>query len=567
MLPVTTAPSTPTGKIVRGEWELLVQTVEAYTPTVVVLIARKPPRMLQRLGLCFRGNPLVISDLALPFARKWIAGARVAIVDDIVNVGSTVERARAQCDRLGAREVEAFAIVRREREAPLADVTYVFDRPLDLAALHDFSERVPDTLQGLAKPYDLDFPILPRRLAAPYGTVDDLLARLIESYDADRVYDLTTSRGARSGVRRLAVEVEAVDGAHSKVRIYADARSGDINVVPIHIPTVLPSSAPSADDTLATQIWSTVTADLDEDEQDARARVRLFLDSLALGRRFLHIHGELLTNRSSELFSLEDAKLIFGPVVARLDPTLLSSSLRFPPASTNLRPPAAPADRQGPDVRPTSRFLVEARKQGFVERVTKRAAGEDRLSAFLALFDELAERVGAADPSRYDFDWPYTREEIRDDPYLRLRIGPTANDLVWIVHSVVPDAGGLSATAWQVTRLLDRFIDSGGVVPTTAQVDGEIVRIYRKGERQPRVEASERLLHAWRRYGKPMSLTRATKLAAIMAFSDPGDSSVGVSALPRGNTLAFRPTVLHDETEVVFYLRGTRQIERAPRQS
>ena len=76
-----------------GVWLALVDQVRSWRPDVVVLVARKMPRLAQALELDF-GAP-TLTDLAVPFADGAFAGARVAVVDDVVNVGSTFAAARA----------------------------------------------------------------------------------------------------------------------------------------------------------------------------------------------------------------------------------------------------------------------------------------------------------------------------------------------------------------------------------------------------------------------------------------------------------------------------------------
>ena len=61
-------------------------------PETVVLVARKMPRLCSALSLDF-GEAHVISDMAIPLSESILRGRRVAIVDDFINAGSTIDRA------------------------------------------------------------------------------------------------------------------------------------------------------------------------------------------------------------------------------------------------------------------------------------------------------------------------------------------------------------------------------------------------------------------------------------------------------------------------------------------
>src|SRR5262249_49095341 len=156
----------------------------------------------------------------------------------------------------------------------------------------------------------------------------------------------------------------------------------------------------------------------------------------------------------------------------------------------------------------TSPFLSVAEEKGLLAEIAEGARGTDPLSVFITCFEELNRRVGGNEPSEYNFGWPHSYDEVQAEPYLRLRVGPTIAHLVAIVDSIT-GAGDLGLTRRRVTRLLDRYIDSGGVVPTVATYGDSVYRIYRQGEASTREDVSRRVRYAWDCYGKPLSLTRA----------------------------------------------------------
>jgi hypothetical protein len=564
----------------RGQWMSLTELIEGFAPGVVVLIARKTPRLFEVFGMGLPANPLVISDLAIPMSERYLAGARVAVIDDVVNVGSTIRRTARLVEAAGAREVEMFAISRLQHEedghesladgdiASLQQPRYAEPSPLDRAGLMEFASRVPEALEGLAKPYDMDFPVMQCRLETPYDGFEELLLALVERYGEDTVYDLSTPRGQAAGIRRLAIDVPCDGGAHGKLRIYFNEHDRLANLVPIMVAGTL-DEEPRFTDVWASAIWRSVhgelaraaehntASELVPARRDAAARLRLFVDSLHAGRAFLADNRDLLRPASETPFNLNEAQLTLGPIVHRVQ-----RHLQEPLESKNEHSDT-PAPAAGTPAPATSPFLMAARANGLVQQLQSSSPSTDTLSLFISLFEVLADAVGVNDPDNYQLGWPYSNEQILENPYLRLRIGPTVPDIIALIDDAREEANPPGQTRWEVTRLLDRFIDFGSVVPTTAEYGGSIYRIYRKGERQPRVIPADRLLNAWRSYNEPLSLTRVSKLAAFLAFSVNGDSAVTVRAQTRGNTLCFAPSVLHEETEVSHYLRNTKQLKPA----
>lgn len=543
-------PGSPDLSRVREEWELLAEKVRAYDPTVVILVARKPVRMFQALEVDPAPGALVISDLAIPFMGNALEGARVAVVDDVVNVGSTLRRACRRVEKAEAAEVEAFAISHRVREHSLDGlrVHYSGTAELDAFDLQQFGRRVPQTLQWHSKPYDLTFPVMECDLMPPFGRFENLLAAMRGRYGDKYVYDLSTPAGSSHGMGRSAVDL--TDGeALRKVNLYINESAGTCTVVPIAITPILqPDGLALNPSPWAGAIWEAMRGLPQKDELEARCRLSLFVDALTLGESFLAEHCGFLRQRGPQPFSMKDAELALGPAIGRVEPGEDSHQLRrFRSVQDEDRPVTSP-------------FLEAAIERGFVAKVAKVARADDPLSVFIACFEELGSQIGAGEPADYCFDWPYSYEEIEREPYLRLRIGPTLADLVAIVDSIT-EADNLGVTRRRVTRLLDRYIDSGGVVPTVATYEGEAYRIYRLGESSTREDVSRRVRYAWQCYGKPLSLTRATKYLTILALDlAQADSQVEIEAAPRGNTLCFHPSILDSRTEITQYLRNTSQL-------
>ncbi len=539
----------------RADWEDLADRVSAWRPSVVLLIARKPPRLRQAFGLRLSPSARVLTDLAVAFSGRHLVGARVAIVDDVINVGSTVSNVASRLRAAGVAEIRVFAVAEVDRPNILGEleVELVSDCRLDQRALQTFAGRVPDALQELARPYDLDFPILPCQLQFPLDSFEDLFDALADRHGEERVWNLSTYRGAIQGVKRLTVDLPGADGAHRKVRAYFDERSRIANLVPMAIADELPTAAPSSQWNAARVLWDTLSPAVLAEDLDALARLRLYIDSLAVGARFLLDHVDLLVPVEPSLFSPEEAELVLGPQVRVAARRVSNTDVFGQEASLDLEPLSCR----------TSPFADRARESGFVHAVTEAAAGTDPLSVFLAVFEVLAETVGAADPDRYAWRWPYSPEEISVDPYRRLRVGPTLSDLCEIMHAAGGWSGPMAATRQTATRLLDIYIDAGAVVPTIAEYDGKAYRIYRKGEKDGRVDFAEKVEWAVLAYEKNISRTRVAKVITALSFAQSADPLLEVQALPRGNVLCFSNELFDEGTDVTAWMRDTgRSIRR-----
>lgn len=541
----------------RGWWEVLADSLRQFQPSVVVLIARKAPRIAQAFQLEFGRSVLVISDLAIPFSGAELNGARVAIVDDVVNVGSTLLRAKEAVLKVGAAEVSLFVIADSASESRLEgldDLVVADPTPLVRESREAMSAEIPGRLQCLGRPYDLDFPLLRCPMPADDEGFSRLRIVLSERYGAENVYDLSTPLGAEAGVRRLTVDLASPLSTPSKIRAYMNERTRECVLAPIRLQTPIPSDRPG--DSWAQRIWAEVEAE-DVEDEEAKGRLRVYLDSLAVGFRFVARNSDVFRCDIEHPLLAGEAELVFGPRI--------TGAMRFL-VGWPLMIDAAVDEGSSDQPIAASPFLKAARDQGLIGAVQERLEGTgDELSAFIEFFNTLAEWVGADNPDGFRLDWPFSLAEIQSEPYRRLRIGPTFADLVLIIEELSPQLA--TQEAWSiVSRLLDRFIDEGGVVPTTTTYDGALYRIYRKGEKDPRDRVSLRTRRAWYESHRALSLTRVSKLTAILAFSEDTDATdVGVATLERGNVSCYARTVLHDEAEISHRLLRTNQLERVSR--
>jgi len=536
--------------------------IRELSPDVVVLIARKMPRLAELFELDFGLGRIVLSDLAIPFSHKHFRGARVVIVDDLVNVGTTIQRAEEMVRACGATEVRLMAVGHR-REMLIEQSDTDFGEPLSDETYSEIVDSLPQELHGLAKPYDLEFPIISCRLNSPYSEPSEVLKWLRHQYGEDAVHELTPSDHSRG--TRITLDFGGVNGSSiAKFRFYFPGSGGHFNLAPIRIPESL-SSHEGIDEGLPRVLLKRLIAVLETCPKEARlwdgaskgeanARALLFVTSLQFAVNHFSEFKAVFSPVSPDYCSVADGELLFGPMFG----SWLSASAKsdFSDASSV-----------------ETHFVVETNcdhRTFFSQPVGQRICSQviDRgpttvWGAFYDLFDVLGEVVGAGDPQAYALDWPFSKADVEARPYLRLRIGPTFADILRMLQQIEQALGLPTPDNRVVSAMLDFAIDSGFVVPTFAEYDGRFCRIYRKGESRYRDKVIKRVLYAWQNYGKPLSRTRFSKLLTVLSFSNDLKPEIWPDTIERGNVATFQSNCVDEErSELSQYIRAKGLLKR-----
>lgn len=517
-------------------WRSLVASIATYQPDVVVLVARKMPRLFELLRPELAQDIICISDQAIPFARKDIQNARVAIVDDVWNVGTTIDHALRQLERCNPGSIRLFALAAKDPEkAADQGVDVTVSRAMPDRDRRSFASSVARALRFVSKPFDGDFPLIECRLRRPYGHWQDVWPRLLERF-GDRAFSLTDSQLERADLARATIRIDSSDNWTIKARLYFDFAAGSCNVVPMALSSPLPLDNCYPDGTLPHRVFEAITSVLPGDRatpenRDAVARAQTYCDGLLIAPDVLGALEDFVTPAAVPPSEL---RLQFGSEVTVLCADELVPGAICDPLAAN----GVLNQRAGDQSIDSSLFEDE--------RISSRAASYLAsglsLHAFDALLSDLASTVGADDPARYDLLSPYTPAEIRAEPYLRLRIGFTARGLQRFLgaHPEQPNNGRRSSGAL-LSDLLDVLVDKGAVVPTFT-ASGSCARIYRKGESDAELDALvNRIAYAVDRLppgilsqGGTDSRTRLAKLIAIIAYSGKYDDGVSLAAVERG---------------------------------
>ncbi len=562
------------------EWDRLFQRIQAFNPDVVVLVARKMPRLMECLGLDFGPHCTVFSDLAIPFAHGWLQDARVAVIDDIVNVGTTLDIAASRVQACGAREIRRYALGAKRTSDPdqknlleerRVSVEYIWPRRLSEQEHRDMARRVPEALGLIAKPYDLEFPIIPCHFTPPFVDDSQVLSWLRNTFGHKAVHVLSRPTASDLGLSRFTVDVDNESHENLKLRLYLDERTSTCNLVPFVVPNLLQEDETVPAGGYLARVYSRLAQMLRGMPLEAEIfpgeseyRLKVFLRSLSFGHRMLNEIGDVLTVDDTPC-SLTDAALLFGPDASDIFRGGVPDVFQVPPEAGRVHSPER--DSWAMTSPFFEKYIQTAEGQDFLASVRRRAGEvDDRYSVFREFFEEFAQRAGTSKYQDYSLRWPFSKAEVRDNPYLRLRIGPTFGDLQAIMADLwqVPASERGANLRHSVSALLDWAIDDGAVVPTVARYEGRLFRVYRLGENRFHDIVVDRTAYALTVWEKPISLTRLSKVLAILSFSSEVEEIVSPSALPRGTAAVFPTAAVDREAgEVSHYLRDIGRIKRA----
>lgn len=131
------------------DWHELAQRVRQYRPDVVILVARKMPRIAELLSLDFGSRPVIVSDYAIPFIHEFIRKSRVVVIDDLINVGTTISNVKSMAEACGALDVYTYVLGEKAPEETLsqAPAPHTSIRSeLSKEELASFTRSVPDAL-------------------------------------------------------------------------------------------------------------------------------------------------------------------------------------------------------------------------------------------------------------------------------------------------------------------------------------------------------------------------------------------------------------------------------------
>lgn len=439
-----------------SDWASLARQVRDYRPDCVVLLARKMTRLWQHMQNLDRETfscpYLTISHYALDYLDdKKIKGKKVVIIDDALNVGSTMKHVYNKLVHLGAAEVHSFVLdakadFKPERLGDLARTLHIIgSRELSNEAYHERSANINRCLLLSGLPLELEFPVYELSLSTSHDEfMETLYSR--EQRCCNRVTQVDASV---AGFERLSVTRHDDQGNSSKYRFYFGKNPDRVLCVPM----------PLASNPQRTPRFS--------------GRAELYACGMKLMEEYLP-HLSQYGVQGATIVP-KDMELLFG--------TPFEASMV-----------AKDRARERGEVASDTWFLdaLESCSEFGEEMRNSPYSGSLRLT-FVKLFQALGNAVnehapGTETPVLKEKLPLQIREGIKQDNFLRLCLGLTFSEIVALLETYWKNAKNISLEKISsfVSQLLDEHIDQGFVVPT---LDPYGRRVFRKGEAAPKDRA------------------------------------------------------------------------------
>lgn len=215
-------------------WKKLALQIKADKPKFVILQARRMPRLWQLLrGYgTFDFPATFVSDFAIKNIAHGLSGQRVALIDDAVNVGSTLSSAMLKVKEFDPEFVHCYAIARKQGGGlALRDGDITYGHP-DLSE-DDYRKTSTGTalaLWLLNRPFECEFPVY---RFIPHANMPDWPLFLTEAFGENSVHRLDIEEASFMGLARFSVDLRPGTGINDKLRIYEDKLKGETIIVPM----------------------------------------------------------------------------------------------------------------------------------------------------------------------------------------------------------------------------------------------------------------------------------------------------------------------------------------------
>jgi len=483
----------------EGSLSALASAIRETKPSFIIAMTRKAPRLLELLDLwgIDYGRARVITEKSLQFmSSSELKGQGVVIFDDIVNVGSTLNRLFRQHRGLAGAPVFCLAY----NDVWFAEKLVPQIRPqmqLSQQASSVFCHEVVQNLAFLDKPYDLDHPIFYSSIAP--STLSELLSRQVP----DTAYEISSSFQRSIAKRRFSFfpnpdlveqlmaglfeDPEAVQQQICKMRLYYDEQTQRANLVPMLICEVREGrwAFSHAFEEFNQLIRQVVPVNL-KDRNEAVHRLMSYLSSYLTGMAFCirdstDAFPEVAHSRPSAFLNLRDLHYLFGArcskqIVGALDalrPRTLEALAAVCAPTVMLHQPKPETSEAPSSLDATANRLVKRIAPYLRRNVRKTDYVVDQLACvFEALF--------------YAIEIPTRKRILRKNNLRgesrRLQYGFTYEQIRQILARFGEFDLQDRASDLRLSLALDYLVDAGVIVPFYSLTEGTFRRYYRYGE-------------------------------------------------------------------------------------
>ncbi len=501
-------------KLDFSKWELLRKSITAYDPHVVVLLARKMPRLYELFEWKEHfGNKIVVSDFAIPFiASKITPDMRIAIVDDTYNHGTTVENLYNKLSVL-TKNIEIFVLGKAITAAKnntcvqkneygfktiLPNNTSLFyveeinkiasvDKKSDYEVL---SHQIPSSIAFIAKPYEIEFPIFCTSYRDTELDALDIFDSLKEKLGGDvNVHDTTALDMVKHGLARISIDFDVNNSeCNKKIRLYLDDINKKVSIVPMYIAHNYNLQYFEFDELKYTnEIEKYYSKHAKQEdaykllEAETKTRWIQFFASLNFGFEILE-KLDFIFDIDSSCISSIDLSMLFGADFSEKLEKLPYNELK----ALKLPTLYSQSENSTLALLRFSKKLSETEKnnKSFIDSLLFEK--KDRDSIFLSFFKEVETQKLNDSTHKYSMGEDYfpSNSQVEKFKFLKLRVGPTFNDMLvmfkklWTDFCPCIEYSDKNCRAL-LSSILDGYVDDGCIVPVIS-LDGN--RIYRTGE-------------------------------------------------------------------------------------
>ena len=205
-------------------------------PDVIVLIARKMPRIYQTLKLVypnFLNAPLIISNFAIDYLPKnYLNDKKIAIVDDSLNVGTTLKNTEKTIKHLSPNAQTQFFAVYQSKNKHIINAILTDNTPLSIDKYQDISNCSASSLICIPRPFEIEFPIFTGDINEEFR-YKDFLDILKESNLPLQGNSLDSLHCVAIGINKFSVDIFPGHNINNKWRFYSDNALHKLVFVPM----------------------------------------------------------------------------------------------------------------------------------------------------------------------------------------------------------------------------------------------------------------------------------------------------------------------------------------------
>ena len=476
------------------KWQELSNNINKFNPDVIILIQPKMPRIyqaLQSLNIEVNVDPKdygidinkisfnlfeaqsIISNFAIDYLpNNYLNGKKIAIVDDSLNVGTTLKNVEEKINkRFTATQIKFFTVYQSESDH-IVDVILSDNQRLTQDEYQEKSNCLASSLLCLPKPFASEFPIFTTTIPEDFY-YKDFIADL-KKLDLPLQFNrLDSLHYVSVGINKFSVDLFPGHGVNNKWYFCIDNTFNKLVFVPMAHYDPLDDSIIKDEKFLET--FDLKNSDLDD---DALHRLKSYVSSLIFEKNsWTRIKN--VTSLPDICLDQNETELLFGVTAAE---KILSFYNDLHSDYKLLQQPK--------DTTQTSYFYDAYTRLNTLDDSSKiKVESKDLFfNYFTKFFVKLGEFVGEDDKNNYKFDFENYQPNLKQvlkNGYLRLRVGPTFNELLRLMKVYFTNRNiEISEKALHniVSHNLDRQIDQGFIVPT---FDCYGRRIFRKGKSSP----------------------------------------------------------------------------------